>query len=164
MSSEVSMEYRHTQYARLGWWLIAAALVAAGLAVEALFDGPVLLAAAAIAVVAGPFIAALSRLTVDVDESSLRAWYGWGWPRKTLHLSAAQSARAVRNRWWYGFGIFWMPHGTVWNVWGLEAIEIGLASGRVLRVGTDEPEALLAALQGRVPVSQAASDEGQPPT
>ena len=64
----------------------------------------------------------------------------------------ATAARIVRNSWWYGFGIRWFPGGTLWNVWGLDAVEFDLVKGRKLRIGTDEPEQLLAALSGKLPM------------
>ncbi len=148
----MTKDCRHTQHAGPGWWFTVAVLVALALGVEAWLNGFVLMVVAAIltALIAGPFIVVFSRLTVEVDDIVLRAFFGRGWPSKTLSLAEARSAQAVRNHWWYGFGIWWIPRGTMWTVWGLEAIEVGLSSGRVLRIGTDEPEALLAALQGRV--------------
>jgi hypothetical protein len=70
-----------------------------------------------------------------------------------LPLAEARSAQAVRNYWWYGFGIWWIPRGTVWTVWGFDAVEVGINSGRRFRIGTDEPEALLAALESRLTAS-----------
>jgi hypothetical protein len=66
-----------------------------------------------------------------------------------LLLAEARSVQAVRNPWWYGFGIWWIPRGTVWTVWGFDAIQFELSSGRVFRIG-NEPEALLATLESRV--------------
>jgi hypothetical protein len=83
------------------------------------------------------------------DEHSL----GGAGPTKTLPLAEARSAQAVRNYWWYGFGIWWIPRGTVWTVWGFDAVEVGINSGRRFRIGTDEPEALLAALESRLTAS-----------
>ena len=37
--------------------------------------------------------------------------------------------------------------------WGFDAVEVGLNSGRRFRIGTDEPEALLAALESRLTAS-----------
>jgi hypothetical protein len=123
------------------------------LGVEAWFNGFVLMIVTAmlIALIVGPMFVVLSRLTVEVDDNSLRAYFGRGWPQRTLTFAEATSAHAVRNYWWYGFGIWWIPKGTVWTVWGFDAVEVGLSSGRVFRIGTDEPEALLAALEGHVP-------------
>ncbi len=91
------------------------------------------------------------RLTVEVDNSRLRAFFGWGWPRRRLDFSTARAARIVRNRWWYGFGIRLIPNGWMWNVWGLDAVEFDLDTGKVLRIGTDQPEELLAAVTRAVP-------------
>ena len=53
----------------------------------------------------------------------------------------------VRNRWWWGFGIRWTPHGWMWNISGLDAVELTYHNGKKFRIGTDEPEALLEALK-----------------
>lgn len=101
--------------------------------------------------IVGTAITVFSRFTVKVTEERLIASFGWGWPRRTLAWTEASAVRPVRNRWWYGFGIRWFPGGTLWNVWGLDAIELDLDTGRALRIGTDEPERLLAALARHVP-------------
>jgi hypothetical protein len=58
-----------------------------------------------------------------------------------------RDARAVRNRWFYGWGIRLTPHGWMFNVSGLDAVELDLPNGRRFRNGTDEPERLLAAIR-----------------
>lgn len=116
---------------------------------------------ATVAVIVVLFVAAIvtaalfvfGRLTVEVTDEGLNAFFGWGWPHHTLTWDKATATRIVRNQWWYGFGIRWFPGGWLWNVWTLDAVEFDLASGRKFRVGTDEPEALLAALVGRVAMS-----------
>jgi hypothetical protein len=40
----------------------------------------------------------------------------------------------------YGWGIHYYGKGWLYNVAGLDAVEIRLTSGRRLRIGTDEPE------------------------
>ena len=87
-----------------------------------------------------------SMLTVLVDAEQVRVYFGRGWPRKTISLADIVSVRPVRNEWWHGFGIRWIPHGALWNVWGLDAAEMRVSSGRVFRVGTDDVDALVAAL------------------
>ena len=96
-------------------------------------------------------LAIFGRLTVTVSTEGLTAAFGWGWPRSTLMWTDATAVRAVRNRWWYGFGIRWFRGGTLWNVWGLDAVEFDLESGRALRIGTDQPEQLLEAASAYVP-------------
>jgi hypothetical protein len=55
----------------------------------------------------------------------------------------------VRNPWYYGWGIRFISNGMVYNVSGFDAVEIALADGRRVRLGTDEPDAVIAALAQR---------------
>ena len=59
----------------------------------------------------------------------------------------------MRNSWIHGRGIHRTPRGGRYPVSGWEAVEIALASGKRLRLGTDEPrrlaQILLAAKGGR---------------
>jgi hypothetical protein len=43
-------------------------------------------------------------------------------------------------------GIRWIARGALWNVWGLDAVELELKSGRIFRIGTDDVGGLVAAL------------------
>lgn len=87
-----------------------------------------------------------SMLTVLVDAEQIRVYFGRGWPRKTISRADIVSVRPERNEWWHGLGIRWIPRGALWNVWGRDAAELQLRSGRVFRVGTDDVDALVAAL------------------
>ena len=60
-----------------------------------------------------------------------------------------KSAEKVRNKWYYGFGIRLIPGGQMYNVAGLDAVELKLTNGRVFRVGTDESDKLLTAIQSQ---------------
>jgi len=146
-----SVIYERTQKSPL-WLLLAVPLLTVAAVAAAATDGDptvvivsVLGAASAIAV-----IAHFSSLTVTVEPTRARAAFGRGWPRKTVQLSTVTEVRAVRNRWLYGYGIRWIPKGSLWNVWGLDAVEFALDTGRVVRFGTDDLDALLAALSGLV--------------
>jgi hypothetical protein len=61
-------------------------------------------------------------------------------------VSRITDARPVRNPWYYGLGIHYTSDGWVFNVAGLDAVEIVLENGRKIRIGTDEPERLAAAI------------------
>lgn len=87
-----------------------------------------------------------SRLTVTVDGTSVATWFGWGWPRRTIPLADIVAVGSVRNSWWYGWGVRKVPGGWMFNTAGYGAIELRLATGKVFRIGTDEPDELLAAL------------------
>ena len=47
------------------------------------------------------------------------------------------SATPVQNSWWHGWGIRFISGGSMYNVAGLEAVELLLASGKKFRIGTD---------------------------
>jgi hypothetical protein len=86
-------------------------------------------------------------LTVTVDDSSLLAAFGVGLVRKRVWFADVASFRRVRNPFFYGYGIHYFPGGTLYNAAGRSAIEFTMATGRAVRIGTGEPDALLAALQ-----------------
>jgi hypothetical protein len=58
------------------------------------------------------------------------------------HLEAV-----VRNHWWNGFGIRMRSGFRLYNVSGLDAVELQLKSGEIRRIGTDDPQALVEALK-----------------
>jgi len=87
-----------------------------------------------------------ARLTVVVDARAVTASFGWGWPRRTIDRSEIDSAAAVRNSWWHGWGIRKVSRGWMYNNAGRDAIELSLRSGRVFRIGTDQPDELLEAV------------------
>ncbi len=94
-------------------------------------------------------------LTVEVGPEELTVRFGIGLIRKRIPLQTIESAKEVRNRWYYGYGIRLTPHGWLWNVSGLEAVELTLSQGKRFRIGTDEPRELLRALAsiGRVTIA-----------
>ncbi|RPI55673.1 MAG: hypothetical protein EHM55_07185 [Acidobacteria bacterium] len=87
-------------------------------------------------------------LTVDIDVERLRIAFGIGLVRRSISLRTIRAFAPVRNRWYYGWGIRLTPHGILYNVSGLNAVELLLEDGRRVRVGTDEPDALVRALAG----------------
>ena len=86
-------------------------------------------------------------LTVEVDERAVTVRFGRTRIGTTVETAAIRSVRAVRNRWYYGWGIRWFARGWLFNVSGLDAVELILRDGRVLRIGTDEPARLAAAIE-----------------
>lgn len=89
----------------------------------------------------------LGWLTVEIADGILSVRFGVGLVRRRFAIGDVRGAMAVRNRWYYGWGIRYTPHGWLFNVSGLDAVEIELASGRRYRIGTDEPQALVAAIE-----------------
>lgn len=138
--------YRHTQIA---WTLIVlvAAVVLAELAIVT-FGAPQgtlsLALSGAVVAVAVVMLALFSTLTVMVDDRAVRLWFGFGSLRREVMLADVTAARRVRNHWYAGWGVRVIPGGRLYNVGGLDAVELEMDTGRVVRVGTDQPDALLA--------------------
>jgi hypothetical protein len=86
-------------------------------------------------------------LTVAVSDGELRWHFGPGWWTYRLPIGEIRSASIVRNKWWNGFGIRMAPGFRLYNVSGLDAVELKLASGEIRRIGTDDPNGLAAALK-----------------
>lgn len=81
-------------------------------------------------------------LTVEVTRERIRLAFGVGWVKKSFDLDQVRRANAVRNHWIYGWGVRLTPHGWLYNVSGLDAVEIELENGKKHRIGTDEPKEL----------------------
>ena len=94
----------------------------------------------------GVFLMLFGMLTVEIDESHLRFRFGIGLIRKRIPLAEIVEARPVRTTWADGWGIHYTARGWLYNVSGWDAVEITLASGQRLRLGTDEPQRLTQAL------------------
>ena len=141
--------YRHTQIA---WTLIVlvVAVVLAELTIVT-FSAPqgtlALALSGAVVAVAAVMLALFSTLTVVVDYGAVRLWFGFGSLRREVMLADVSVARKVRNHWYAGWGVRVIPGGRLYNVGGLDAVELEMDNGRVVRVGTDQPDALLAAVK-----------------
>lgn len=92
-------------------------------------------------------IALFHSLTIRVTERRVECWFGPGLIRKRFDLAEITEARPVRNRWYYGWGIRLTPHGWMFNVAGLDAVEITLTSGKRFRIGTHHPDEAARAIE-----------------
>jgi hypothetical protein len=136
--------YEHTQRGTLIIGAVSAAIIVI-LAISSL-AGFVWIVAIVLCIMV--FVLAISStLTVSLGDEELRIRFGpVGLIRKSWPLSEIVSVKTVTNPWYYGWGIRWTPHGTLYNVSGSRGVEILLSSGKTFRIGTDEPEALKAAI------------------
>lgn len=96
-------------------------------------------------------------LTVEISGGHVRIRFGIGLIRKRWPLDELGSCRPVRKTWLYGWDIRKIPGAWLYNVSGLDAVELKLKSGKRVRIGTDEPQALLAALEKQL-AARAPSD------
>jgi hypothetical protein len=136
------VRYRHTQP---GWVIVLVVGLAVLLVMVALPKEAAGVASVPL-VLLGLALLLFSALTVEVDQESIRVWFGPGLVRKRIPLAQVEGWRAVRNPWYSGWGIRAGPGGMLWNVSGFDAIELDLPGGRRFRIGTDEPEALMTAI------------------
>jgi hypothetical protein len=88
-----------------------------------------------------------SKLTINVDEETLRAWWAMGLVCKKVPLAEIVECEPIRIRWWYGWGIHLTPYGWLYNVSGLDAVAIRLRDGRKFALGTDDLQCLVNAIQ-----------------
>ncbi len=104
------------------------------------------------------FMIVFGALTVRVSGESVAWRFGifMKGPGGDIPLSDIVSAQRVRNSWWSGWGMRRIRGGNLYNVAGYEAVELELESGRKVRLGTDEPEALLAAVSAAIVTTKAA--------
>ena len=95
--------------------------------------------------------AVFSRLRITVDDDTLSWRFGWGWPGWKVQLANVAGVAPDRSTALEGWGIRLTSRGTLYNVSGLDAVEVTLRSGKRFRLGTDEPEVLVRELQARLP-------------
>jgi hypothetical protein len=137
------MPYRHTQR---GIWIAIVCLVFAAFDAAVAWRSAEWLPAVVLIVLVAVAIV-FSSLTVEVDGNELRWHFGPGLWTYRLALDDIDTVAIVRNRWWYGFGIRMGPGFRLYNVSGLDAVELRLRSDETRRIGTDDPQGLAAALK-----------------
>ena len=141
------MEYNHTQW---GYFAVPVFLLVAVVSIPIVFDdeSSTLLTVVVVAFMVGLLALVLhfSRLKVTVADGRVVAAFGSGRPHRVIELKEVTAVSRVRNQWWHGWGLRKTPEGWMYNVWGLDAVELELLSGNVFRIGTDEAEKLFAVL------------------
>jgi hypothetical protein len=139
----MSTRYRHTQGGSTVLAVVGGAAVAGSMMLKRKLAGAMLPGMATLGLVGWLF----RSLTIEVTDQELSAAFGSGWYSKTVALDDIETVAVVRNRWYYGWGLKVTPHGMLYSVAGLDAVEIRLRDGTTFRLGTDEPYALRAAIE-----------------
>jgi hypothetical protein len=138
------MTYRHTQPGTLLLLCsVLAGLVGATLAFRAGQWQPAIAVIVLVVVIAFLF----SSLTVEVGEGQLRWYFGPGVWSYRLPLAEIKDVGIVRNHWWNGWGIRMAPGFRLYNVSGLDAVELHVGPNDIRRIGTDDPQGLAQALK-----------------
>ena len=140
-------EYKHTQ---IGYLVItalgAAVLMIVNLTVVTNFNPTAILLLAFMLLC----LILFATLTVEVNAQAINIQFGIGVIRKRFALQEVQNYRAVKNPWYYGWGIHAIPGGWLFNVSGWEAVELQMKNGRKYRIGTDDAQALMDAVAAYV--------------
>jgi hypothetical protein len=143
----MAMLYQHTQYSALS---LVVAVLAVLMFAGAFFLGTVpriVLICVSIVVAASALF--FSALTVEVTKDDLR-WH-FALPLWTYQIARAdiENVQVVRNAVSNGSGIRMGAHSRLYNISGLDAVEIELKTGdiRRIRIGTDDAPGLAAALK-----------------
>jgi hypothetical protein len=145
--------YRHTQ---IGWQVYGVMIPITLFVVYGLVSRDAAVLGLLVAILAATVVF-FSWLTVDINARRVLIKFGIGLIRRRISLDTIRGFAPVRNPWYYGWGIRFTPHGILYNVSGFQAVEILLDDGRRVRVGTDEPHALVRALQAATAVTPAST-------
>jgi hypothetical protein len=94
-----------------------------------------------------PLMYAFSKLTVEIAYGVLTVGFRGGLLQRTIALAAVRQVDQVEVPWCYGWGLRLTPQGWLYNVKGRHAVAVGLANGRTVTIGTDEPAELIAAIE-----------------
>ncbi|MBS3136487.1 hypothetical protein J4401_06035 [Candidatus Woesearchaeota archaeon] len=91
------------------------------------------------------------KITVSVDETSLKAVFGIGFIQKKFLLKDIALANPVRTKWYNGWGIHLTPNGWLYNVSGFDAVEIAMKNGKKYMIGIDDKEGVIRAIKSYSP-------------
>ena len=135
--------YKHTQIGAVILALLGSAILLSAVSIFTIGSHPILIA---VLIVLLACAILFPSMTVEIGNGLLTWRFGLGIIHKIVRVTEVESAEAVRNHWLYGWGIHLTPHGWLYNVSGLSAVQVRLKSGKRFRLGTDEPEELVRAI------------------
>jgi len=93
----------------------------------------------------------LGCLTIRMDASHLIWSFGWlGWPVWKVALADIQFAESTSTNFLEGLGIKKTAQGMLYNATGKLAIRLKLRNGKMIRLGTQDPQRLLSYLTPRL--------------
>jgi len=139
--------YKHTQIGYAS--IIIATAVVIGIIARAIFQRGVgfdWTVHAIVGVLIVAIAALFSSLTIHVAGGQLSWHFAIPTIRNSILLSDIARVDVVRNPIIYGWGMHMIRGGWVYNVSGRSAVEVTLKVGTRVRLGSDEPDALLRAI------------------
>lgn len=87
-----------------------------------------------------------TRMTICVTEGFVEARFGLGLLKKRVPLDEIADVEETHIP-WYALGIKRIQGGWAWGVAPGPALDLRLNNGRVVRIGTDDPDGLFGALE-----------------
>ncbi len=82
-------------------------------------------------------------MTITVNNERIVVSFGIGIIKRSIALNKISSVDTVKNPWYYGWGIRFIPHGILYNIGGSHGVELRMNNtGRVIRIGTKNPAQL----------------------
>jgi len=140
------MDYSHTQKVPNEVMTVAAL---AGLAVG--LTPPGFLLRLALLGTLGAAASTFRSLTVEINNDTVYLKFGDGLLKRTINLRDVESAHVIRTTPLQGWGMHWTGNGWLYNVYGLDAVELRFIGGknRVL-IGTDDQVKLANVISDRL--------------
>ena len=91
------------------------------------------------------------QLKTEVTEKAINLSFGIGLIKKTIDLGTVTSVTVVRNKWYYGWGIRLIQNGWMWNIKGMDAVELTFKDkSRVFRIGSQEAPRLQSKIESQL--------------
>ena len=82
-------------------------------------------------------------LTTKVSADKITVVFGVGVPRKTIAINRIKSVEQVKTPWYYGWGIRYFPGGVLYNISGLDGVELKFKdTENVIRIGSKDSHKL----------------------
>lgn len=95
-----------------------------------------------------------SSLTIKIEQGLLVWHFSFLFWKKSIKMGEIESCVVVKNTIFHGLGIRMLGNGWLYNVSGLDAVQVNLKSGAIIRLGTDQPTFLCAALNNALEVDK----------
>ena len=142
----MNAKYKHTQFGALMFAVfLATGVLISVVALKIIAEGRLATAILMICIYLLGLVLFYS-FTIEISEGKLNFWFGIGVIRKSVPLSEIESAQEVVNPWYYFWGIKSIPGGWFYAIAPGPAVEILLKSGKIIHLGTDQPELLRQAI------------------
>jgi len=78
-----------------------------------------------------------------IDNEQILISFGIGLVKKRIAIKNIEKVTVVRNKWYYGFGIRMLKNGWLYNIKGLDAVELKMKNTKsIIRVGTADSQKL----------------------